>query len=228
MKKQKSLALINVFQEINAFMEINLDKWNTIDEIRRNYDEFVSSLKKIQELQPELAKDLEPVELELAEKREILVQKLFPVSNVFEVYAVDHPIGKKGKSILVSQKRLESYKNKEFLEYALRVHKYLHRFLLKDETEQDATQENSAGLDIQKYGLSQSLLDDLYTASQQFMSARKLHNDLIKYRNSVRQKSDKLIKANRNILKNRLNKLMTVFSGTHPSFYKEYRKISTY
>ncbi|MCK4750024.1 MAG: hypothetical protein KAT15_23375 [Bacteroidales bacterium] len=226
MKKQKSQAWIKVFHEINAYMESNLDKWNTIDEIRRTYDEFISNFKKLKDLQPELEKDLNPVEEDLADKREILHRKLFPVSNVFEVYAVDHPVGKKGKAVLVARKRLESYKNKDFLKHITRVHKLLNKYMHQDETELDDKKEIQAGPDIKNYGLSQAMLDELYTAGHEFQSARKLHTDVINYRKTVRQRSDELIRTNRTLLKNRLNKLMTVFSGTHPSFYKEYSSIS--
>ena len=50
MKKKKSKAWITVFGEVNAFMEEHLDKWNTIQEIRKTYDEFIINLKKLKEL----------------------------------------------------------------------------------------------------------------------------------------------------------------------------------
>ena len=75
MKNRKRSAWIQAFEEVNNFMELNLDKWKHIEEIRRSYDDFISNLKKIRDIKPELEKDLSPVKSELQGKRDILVQK---------------------------------------------------------------------------------------------------------------------------------------------------------
>ncbi len=217
MKKQKSQAWIKVFQEVNVLMERNLDKWSTIEEIRKTYDEFISNLKKLKDLQPELEKDLAPVEQELSEKRMLLVQKVFPVGSILEVYAVDHRIGKKFNALLIGRKQLESYSSKELLDHATRIHKLTDKYM----------EQISPAPDIKRYGLTRSMMDELNSANHQFQSARKLRSDVISYRKKTRKKSEELIRANRKLLKNRLNKLMTVFSGTHPAFYLEYSKINT-
>lgn len=227
MKKQKSQAWIEVFQELNVLMERNLDKWSSIEEIRKTYDEFISNLKKLKDLQPELEKDLAPVEQELSEKRMLLVQKVFPVGSILEVYAVDHRIRKKSNALLISRKQLESYSSKDLLDHATRIHKLTNKYMHRTEKENDSAEQVSPTPDINRYGLTRSMMDELSSASHQFQSARKLRNDVISYRKKTRRKSDELIRANRKLLKNRLNKLMTVFSGMHPAFYQEYSKISS-
>jgi hypothetical protein len=273
MKKKKSKAWIKVFEEVNAFMEQHLDKWNTIAEIRKTYDEFVNNLKKLKDLQPELERDITPLRQELADKRDTLSGKLLPVGNILEVYAEDHRIGKKARLLISGQKKLESCSDNKLLDHANRFHKitdkYIQRALndsgsaqnlpvegepLQDDSVESppgkkspsevrsmeqiepgedspskvrSMEQTEPGKDITRYGLTLEMLDELYSAKQQFQSTLRLHDDVISYRKKTQKKKDGLIRANRKLLKNRLNKLMTVFSGTHPSFYKEYSSISS-
>jgi len=217
MKNNKSLSRIAQFEEINTFMESNLEKWNSIEEIRKTYDEFINNLKKIKELQPELERDLSPVRKELQERRDLLLQKIFPVGNILEVYAEDHKPGQKARSLIINHKKLESFGNKKLLVHTERLSKLVNKYLLRTEnTERD----------IKRYGLTQSMLDGLNSTGQQFISSFQLREDVKSYRNRTRKKRDVLITANRKMLKKRLNKLMTVFSGTHSSFYREYAEIT--
>jgi len=108
MKTKKSQAWITVFGQVNEFMERNLEKWNTIDEIRRTYDDFINNLRKLRELQPELEQDLEPIRDELSDKRALLEGKLFPIGNILEVYSNDNSTAKKARSLVSEWKKLES------------------------------------------------------------------------------------------------------------------------
>ena len=208
-------------------MELNLDKWKHIEEIRRSYDDFISNLKKIRDIKPELEKDLSPVKSELQGKRDILVQKLFPAGNILEVYSQDYAPGKKAKILLSGQKRLESLNNNALLDHAVLLHKTCERHMQTSPDSNGNAGTKSTGHDIKRYGLTGDMLDELHTASHQFQSTLKLKDDIITYRNKTRRKLEGLIRANRKLLESRLNKLMTVFSGTHPSFYNEYHRIST-
>ncbi len=224
MKKNKSLEWIGVFDEVNGFMERHLDKWNTIEEIRQTYDEFINNLKKIKDLQPELEQDLAPLKKELREKRERLSEKLFPVVNLFEVYAQDHPIGKKLRKIQLNQKDLESSGDQQLYQLAHSLHKLAVISLNRAEG-MDKSKENK-DKDITRYGLTQAMVDELYRAKYEFESILFLRTDVVSYRKKTQRKWKELIKENRILLKKRLNKLMSIFSGTHPSFYRDYCRAS--
>ena len=222
MKNEKFLSRIDRFDKVVSFMEENLDKWNSIDEIRRTYDEFRHNLKKIKDLQPELEQDLSPLKTEIETKSELLRTRLFPVGNVLEVYAQDHKLGAKARKILKRQKRVNELGNSELLKHGSSVYRLIDKYLHRVEVLDTDTGTITPGQDIKRYGLSQSMLDDLNTACHQYDSALHLRKDVNIYRKKIRSKRDRLIKANRKLLKSRLNKLMSVFSGTHPSFYSRY------
>ena len=50
MKNEKRMAWILQFQEISKLMEDQLEKWHSITEIRKTYDEFIKNLKKLKDL----------------------------------------------------------------------------------------------------------------------------------------------------------------------------------
>ena len=225
MKNNKTLAWITLFEKLVTYMENNLDKWNSIEEIRRTYDEFTQNLKKIKELQPELEQDLAPVKKELENNREHLIQRLFPLENILEVYAEDHKMGKKARSLLLSRKQLTALSNKNLLVHAKSLNKLIDKYMHRAEDPKVRGQISPAQ-DIKRYGLTQSMIDNLNSASHQYESSLHLLKDVFIYRSKVQKKRDTLVTTNRKLLKKRLNKLMTVFSGTHPSFYLEYHKLS--
>ncbi|MFC2113636.1 hypothetical protein ACFLTA_10245 [Bacteroidota bacterium] len=223
-KSNKNPAWITRFDEVVTYMEKNLDKWNSIEEIRKTYDEFTHNLKKIKELQPELEQDLAPVKKELESNRELLIQKLFPLVNILEVYSEDHKMGKKTRSHLLSRKQLAALSNKKLLVHATSLNKLISKYMHRTGDANKGGQISPAQ-DIKRYGLTQSMMDDLNSASHQYESSMHLLKDVFIYRNKVKKKRDALVRTNKKLLTKRLNKLMTVFSGTHPSFYQEYHGI---
>jgi hypothetical protein len=158
---------------------------------------------------------------------------MLPVGNILEVYAQDHSTGKKTKALVKDQKAIESLRNRALLDHGQRLHKRIDRYLNAtvnlntSEGTSEPDPSSDASTDIKRYGLTRLMLDELYTATQRFQSALKLREDVMTYRKKILSKRDNLVKANRKLLDKRLNKLMTVFTGTHPSFYKEYENIVT-
>jgi hypothetical protein len=226
MKQRKRQSWIKVFEEVHSFMELHLEKWNGIDEIRRTYDEFMNRLKKIRDLQPELQKDISGPKQELKRKRIRLLHLLMPAVNILEVYAQDHPVGKNTEALLINQMKLESLKNMQLLTYAKNLLGRCERYLQRSLTKESALDDISPMNDITRYGLTRRMLDEIDDATREFQSTFKLRQDLKTSRKKTRKKLEGHIRGNRKLLDNRLNKLMTVFSGTHPSFYEGYRAAS--
>jgi flagellar biosynthesis chaperone FliJ len=261
MGKKKIQRWISIFEKVNEFMERNLDKWNTIDAIRKTYDKFIKNLKKIKDLQPELEQDLTPIMEELSRKRDALLEKLVPIGNILDVYSQDQNISEKARSLASDWKKVGSLGIHRLLDHSSGIQKLMDKYLNRTWDAQQAGENGSSmtasvddehrenkpgdalagdsdsgvsisiekaesGADIRGYGLTRFMLDELHTAIQQYRSALKLHDDVLGYRKKVRRKRDGLIRMNRKLLKNRLDKLMTVFSGTHPSFYLEYSNLT--
>lgn len=216
MKNEKRSAWILQFQEINKLMEDQLEKWNSIAEIRKTYDDFVKNLKKLKDLQPDLEKNLGPVQDELKEKRENLIGKIFPVANIMAVYKSDNKLNKGVRSMIISQDELNKMKNGKLLDLAGRMLKTTEKFFPDQEQEES---------ELSQYGLTAIMVDEFSTALTKYAYALQLNKDLLRNRSKSKKMSNRLLKANCELLEKRLDRLMTVFSITHTSFYHDYASI---
>ncbi len=197
-------------------MEEQLEKWNSISQIRKAYDEFIRNLKKLKDLQPDLEKNLEPVQDELKAKQERLIEKLFPVANILLVYGADNKIKKPLRNMIISQEELARMKKEKLLDLSGKM------LNITDKYFPDPEQSES---ELSAYGLTPAMVDEFSQALTKYAYALQLNKDLLRNRSKSKKTSNRLLKANREILEKRLDRLMTVFSVTHPSFYQEYVNI---
>ena len=210
------MAWILQFQEISKLMEDQLEKWHSITEIRKTYDEFIKNLKKLKDLQPDLEKNLGPVQDELKEKQENLIGKFFPVANILAVYGSDNKLKKGVRSIIISQDELNKMKKGKLLDLAGRMLKTMEKFFPDQE---------QAESELSQYGLTAIMVDEFSTALTKYAYALQLNKDLLRNRSKSKKTSNRLLKDNCKLLEKRLDRLMTVFSITHPSFYQDYASI---
>jgi tetratricopeptide (TPR) repeat protein len=216
MKNEQRMAWILQFQEINKLMEEQLEKWHSITEIRKTYDEFIKNLKKLKDLQPDLEKNLGPVQDELKEKQENLIGKIFPVANILAVYGSDKKLKKGIRSMIISQDELNNMKKRKLLELAGRMLKTTEKFFPDQEPVES---------ELSHYGLTAAMVDEFSTALTKYAYALQLNKDLLRNRSKSKSMSNRVLKENRKLLTKRLDRLMTVFSFTHPSFYQDYAYI---
>ena len=215
MKNEMRSSWILQSQELNKLMEEQLEKWNSIAEIRKTYDEFIRNLKKLKDLQPDLEKNLGPVQDDLRSKQEQLIEKIFPVTNILAVYGSDHKLKKSVRTMITSQEELQKMKKGKLLDLAGRLLKTTEKLFPDPEKVDD---------ELMQYGLTAVMLEEFSTALSKYAHAWQLSKDLMRNRTRSKKLSNRLLKANRDLLEKRLDRLMTVFSVTHPSFYQEYKR----
>ncbi len=120
------------------------------------------------------------------------------------------------RSMIISQDELNKMKKGKLLDLASRMLKTTEKYF------PDPEQENS---ELSRYGLTAMMVDELSTALTKYAYALQLNEDLLRNRSKSKTSSNRLLKANREMLEKRLDRLMTVFSITHPSFYQDYTNI---
>ena len=209
MKKEKQSRSIRMFHQVRELMESNLEKWQSIPEIVKTYDSFVKHLKKLLDLKPDLEMDMKSLKEEWEEKRIILVSKTFPVGNILLVYGEDHS-KKTHPAFGIDRDQMNAMKNKELIKTAGLIY-------------QKAVKYHESGLE--SYGLTDSMLTELDEAFRQSQYAFKMRSDMLSIRKKTLRESGMHFKAIRDLLDSRMDKLMSVFSGTHPSFYNAYVQI---
>ena len=194
MKHEKRSAWILQFQELNNLMEGQLEKWNSIVRIRKTYDEFIRNLKKLKDLQPDLEKNLGPVQEELKTKQEKLIEKIFPVANILAVYGADNKKKKTFRNMIVSQEELGTMKKEKLLDLSGRMLKITEKFF------PDPEQSES---ELSEYGLTPVMVDEFSQAVTKYAYALQLNRDLLRNRRNSKKISNRLLKANREILEKR-------------------------
>ena len=147
MKKGKCEEWTGVFEQVQEFMERNLEKWNPVNEIRRTYDDFIYNLKKIKELQPELEQDITGEKEDLSGDRDLLMRRLTPVGNILEVYAQDQRIGEKARKLVAEWKKIDSLGPHRILDHSQGVFKLMDKYLSDagdmDQLTEEASLENA-------------------------------------------------------------------------------------
>ena len=118
--------------------------------------------------------------------------------------------------MIISKEELNKLKKVKLLDLASRMLKATEKYF------PDPGQEDS---ELSRYGITAVLLDEFSTALTKYAYALQLNKDLLRNRSKSRKTSNRLLKANRETLNKRLDRLMTVFSVTHPSFYQDYVSI---
>ncbi len=192
MKNENRTAWILHFQEINKLMEDQLEKWKSINEITETYDEFIKNLKKLKDLQPDLEKNLEPVQDEFKEKRENLIDKIFPIANILAVYGSDNNLKKVVRNMIISREELSRLKKAKLLDIAGRMLKTTEKYF------PDPGQEDS---ELARYGLTAIMVDEFSTALTKYAYALQLNKDLLRNRGRSKKTSNRLLKANRELLR---------------------------
>ena len=180
MKNEKRSACILQFQEINKLMEDQLEKWNSIAEIRKTYDEFVKNLKMLKDLQPDLEKNLNPVQDELKEIREHLIGKIFPITNILAVYVSDKKLKKGTRSMIISREELNKLKKAKLLDLASRMLKTTEKYF---------PDPGQADNELSRYGLTPIMVDEFSTALTKYAYALQLNKDLLRNRSKSRKTS---------------------------------------
>ena len=118
--------------------------------------------------------------------------------------------------MIISREELNKLKKAKLLDLAGQMLKTTEKYL------PDPDQADS---ELSRYGLTPIMVDEFSTALTKYAYALQLNKDLLRNRGKSRKTSNRLLKANRKMLEKRLDRLMTVYSVTHPSFYQNYTSI---
>lgn len=226
--KEKQNHKIKMYFEVSAVMEKHVEAWSKISEIKNTYDEFITNNDKIIELKNEYERDISPVIADKAKKREALINNAVPISNILQVYAYDENDKNLAKTINFSRNKLTKSKDAELIDKCNIIWKTAKKLYGKSlSTADDMISNNKkpkqASANISGYGLTGQMIDDLEEANKAFIEAILALKDAISHKNKSAKKLNDNVKSNDKLLRNKLDRLMTLFETTQEGFYKKYR-----
>ncbi len=216
-----------MFGKIISVMDKNTEKWNTVAEVKKTVDEFVKNYKKLNDLKLEEDHDLRPYIQQTVERRNELVQKLFPVTSLLTVYAFDHGQEKLNKKLDRRKADLMKMKDRNLFELVDLVIKTAEKLLNDNQKESKKGGKKQKDNDrdgIRGYGLNESMLEELKRLKKLAEDAKRSLGKAEKEKTKSSKRLRKISKENNRLLKKKLDGLMVQFEESEPVFYIDYLK----
>lgn len=198
-------------------MEKNLEKWGEIQQFKSSYDDFVRNLKKLEELIPFSEKNHDDIISDLKKSRSEITTLLIPVSNLLDLYAIDKNKKSLKKTIDKTRRNLDKLSNARLSKKVTELTDYAEKTLKKEHNKENKDNK------LESYGLSQKHINELKAENEKFIQLGEKLKTERKASSKAYKEIPKLIKENDKIIRNRLNKFMSIFKNTDPDFYSTYR-----
>jgi chromosome segregation ATPase len=214
----KLVKQMAIQKSVMDVMEKNLAAWQSVEEMRKDYDLFVRNLKKIDDDLAEIKKDLAPLKKKRLRSKNALIQQLSPVTGILEVYAGDsgdRKLARLTDSRIDDLKRLKTDALKQYCE------KVLKEVASLMETQAGNNQKGSRRM-ISGYGLTEEHLERLKKALDQYATDAENH---MNSRNDIRKSRARLerrVRENSQLLKKRMDRMMLLFHDSHKDFHDAY------
>ena len=217
MKKKHSRKIAQQ-KAVMEVMEENLDKWQSFKAIEKNYDRFVRNLKKINDYEVNLMADLTPLKEKKKSSKGELLEKLFPVISVLDVFAAETGDKKLAKLSGVSFSELERMKHNALVTYSIKVVK-VSGALLEMEAQEGRKR---SGYVIADYGLTSRHLKGLQAALEACLSDESAYARVRRKRKKSKARMKRRIRENNKLLRDQMDRMMHLFRDIQPSFYNSY------
>jgi hypothetical protein len=208
-KQEKKVAVQKAVMEV---METHNSRWQSVPEMKKNYDIFVRNLKKIDDHIEVLRTDPDPLKKDRLHSRQALIDQLFPVISVLGVYAFDRGDSKLGKFVRMKFSDLEKMKADALQKYGIKVLK----------TSRALMEGQEAGQPLTDYGLTGKHLDRMKQALDRFIQDDASYVRSREEKKKSRKKLDRRIAENDQLLKKKLDRMMHLFRDTQKKFYNAY------
>jgi hypothetical protein len=217
-EKQKEKVAIQ--QAVRGVMEHHVSKWHSVAALKSQYDQFILNLKKIEGHIMVLQQDLAPLRDKRNRLKEQLLDTLFPVISVLDVYASEAGDRKLAKFLKGKLKETQDLKPDALIRFTGRVIEKSEQLM---ETEVKAAKMPS-GFHFNDYGLTVQHLTKLKKTMETYQSALSDYRDArLKGKRSLAKLGQK-IRENEAILANKMDKMMHLFRENQKAFYNAYIK----
>ena len=219
--KEKYLKKMAMYQAITGIMEKNLGKIEKVSELKNSYENYISLNNKLIELKAEFEKELQPEVEKKSKAKENLINNAHPIANILQVYAFDLKDKSLSKKIDLSRNKLMKSKDSVLVQKCELLWKTVKSIYGKSIDEKESKKVNV--LNLGSYGINGTLIDDLEIANKHFIECILSLKDAISQKSKYGKKITIKIKEIDDILRHKIDKLLTVFEIKEPAFYTEYK-----
>ena len=205
---------------IVGVMEKHITKWQSVKELKKKYDRFIRSIKKIEDYDLILKSDLSPLKRKRSNAKQALIDQVFPVTSVLSVYASDLSDKELANLVNVKYGGLEKKKNEGLIKYCFEILKIARQLMEKKDEQVKKTKAHK----IADYGLTARHLDALQGCLDQFIRDVHSYKETTTLRKKSRKKLERRIKDNERLMTKKLDKMMHLHRDNQKIFYDAYIK----
>jgi hypothetical protein len=224
--KTKKINKLKMFNNLSRVMDNNKKIWSNVKEIEKAYKSFLDGTNKLNLLKDEYDKDLKGLIDRKLFARKNLIIEAFPIISVIKAFAIDNKQRKLIKKCNFSKAELRNARDLELVEYSKLIWKEAKKLYSNSIATPDNAKasQKTASINIHNYGLTGQMIDKLEIANVTLVEARLELRDAYAYKKNCRKKITSGIQKNNDILKNKLDLLMTIFKASDAGFYSDYNK----
>ncbi len=222
--REKQENKLKMYLKTKSVLEKNNANWSNATEVKNILDEFYSNTDKIVDLKTDCEKDVTEFLDKKTSVREELINQAVPLFNVLQVYAYDTKNANLAKKVNHSRKQLKKAKDSELVNTVRTAWKIAKELIGKsiDENPKSKKKSTAKAINLSGYGISTEMIDALEEANKQFIEAALAVKDSISFRNASNKNITDKIKTTDKLLRNRLDKVMTVYEMNDKDFYNSY------
>ncbi len=213
-----------MFNSLTTIMESNKKIWIGVKEIDKAYSSFLETTNKLNFLKEEYDKNLSSLIDKKKVTRKALIQHIMPITNIITAFARD--FNKKGlvKKCDFTKSESKEIGDLDLQNYAKGIWKQAKKLYDKSiaSTDVEKSKDNEKTINIHNYGLSEQMIDKLEITNIAFIEANLELYDAISQKEKCSKKLKSGIKVNNNLLKNKLDLLMSIYKISDNQFYKKY------
>jgi hypothetical protein len=224
--KTKILNKLKKFVALKKHIADNHHIWNSIIEIESAAKKFISNVDKMNELKSSIDIDLKSIIDKKEQYKKTLLKEGMPVINVLMVYARENRNKSLSKLLNQGKKKIEDLKDTKLLNYFKAISKESKKLYTKSLTGKE--NENLQVEEIKSilnYGLNGNMVDNLEEEKINFEHAYFAYTEAKSQKIKDLLKFKILSKKNSDLLKNKIDLLVSVFEKTDPGFYKQYKAL---
>ncbi|MFN8255196.1 MAG: hypothetical protein U0W24_05870 [Bacteroidales bacterium] len=221
--KTKKAEKLRMFNALIQVMENHKKIWSRVAEIENAFKLFHQETSHLNMLKADYDKSLIDLERKKSEARKKVVNETIPVANLMLAYAIENKDKKLENKISLTKSDLKELKDKKLVKKSKAIWKIAYDLNSNTNTSKlRASEKLEKNTKINSFGLNEQMLNNLELASIALIEAHLGLKDALIHKKKCGLKLKEGIKANRYLLKNKLDLLISIFKSSDPIFYKKY------
>ena len=226
---------LDSYQRIISVLSKNVESAAKISKFQNGLDQLDSNQKKLVDLQSQLSKDENNAEKLKGNSRIDLMQKTIPVLTIMQIFAYDKKKKKLSKKVEdVSMEYLQYCSDFQLLNTSREIWKLANKYggyslayMGKIKSSLHVDKLKAIDKLESQYGLMPLMIKNMEEANIRFIESLLNYNEEMKGKDKILKKIKKVHNQTENLLKNKIDRFVSLSESENPDFFHEYHTART-